>query len=458
MSTLAFGKAVRDEPIESIDQLAALFRRSFKSPAQHRVGLEIEELPARADGSAVPHDAAQGPSIRALLEKLGPAARMQPVLENGNLIGLQGASGVVSLEPGGQVEFSSAPAASLHELAALAGAHTRRLREIGAGIGIRWADQGYQPIARLSAVEWMPKERYRIMRAYLSERGRLALRMMGQTAALQCSFDFANEQDWQRKFRAAHVLTPLAQAIFANSPFRNGRPNGFLSYRTRVWEQTDAQRCGFLPEAFSEQVSIEDYVRYALDVPMMFLIRKGSWLPMKGYSFRRFMEKGYEGSFPTTEDWGLHLSGIFIHVRLKSYIEVRSQDLLPPPLRMSVPALWKGILYDREALEAAMALVGRMSRTQAEALMVRVSRLGLGARHDGRPLLETARELVRISSEGLRRQRRRLRNGQDETLYLEPIEELLSAGRTPAEELLARYEGEWKRDLRRSLSGAASGA
>ena len=452
MSTLAFGKAIPDEPITSIEQLVALFRRAFKTPAQHKVGVEIEELPARADGSAVPYDAPEGPTIRALLEKLGPAARMQPILERGRIIGLQGASGGVSLEPGGQVEFSSAPATNLHELAALAGTHTRRVREIGAALGIRWADQGYQPIARLAAQEWMPKERYRIMRAYLPGRGRLALRMMSQTGSLQCSFDFSDEADWQRKFRAAHALTPIIQAIFANSPFRNGRPNGFLSYRTRVWEQTDGQRCGMLPSAFSEQVEFGDYVQYALDVPMMFLIRKGNWVPMNGTSFRRFMEKGYEGSFPTTEDWSLHLSGIFTHVRLKTYIEVRAHDLVAPPLRLAVPALWKGIFYDREALEAALALAGPLSHAQADALMVRLSRLGLRARHAGRPLLDTARELVRIAAEGLKRQRRRNRNGQDETIYLRPLEELLKAGRTPAEEILSLYETAWQRDLRRGLS------
>jgi glutamate--cysteine ligase len=451
VSTLAFGTAVHDEPIESIDQLVALFRASCKSPAQLRVGAEFEAMPVRADGMPVPYDAPEGPSIRALLERLGSADRARPVVEGVNLIGFEGASGLISLEPGGQVEYSSIPVATLHELAALAQAHQRRLRKAGEDTGVHWVEQGYQPFARLEEAQWMPKERYRVMRDYLPGRGRLALRMMTQTASVQCSFDFTDEADWQRKFRAAHVLTPLVQAIFANSPFRQGRPNRFLSYRTRIWEQTDPERCGLLPAAFSRDVAIEDYVRYALDVPMMFLIRDGRWVPMRGYSFRRFMQKGYEGSFATLEDWGLHLSGIFTHVRLKSYIEVRAHDLVPLPLALAVPALWKGIFYDRDALEAALALMDGLSAEKATALMARLARRGLRARDRGRPLLDLARELTRIASEGLRRQRRPRRDGRDESLYLEPIESLLARGLTPAEDLLARYEREWKRNLLGSI-------
>jgi glutamate--cysteine ligase len=451
MSTLAFGRAMSDEPIESIDQLVELFRASAKSPAQRRVGIEIEDLALRPDGSSLPYEAPAGPSIRALLERLGALARMSPVLEEDRLIGLEGAAGTVSLEPGGQIEFSSVPAATLHELAHLVDAHSKRLRRAGSELGVRWAVQGYQPFTPLKGAEWMPKARYRIMREYLPARGRLAHRMMSQTASIQCSFDFENEEDWRRKFRAAHVLTPLVQAIFCNSPFRDGRPNGFLSYRTRVWEQTDPARCGFLPAAFGDEPSMEDYVQYALDVPMMFLIRGGRWLAMRGYSFRRFFEKGYEGSFPTTEDWGLHLSGIFTQVRLKSYIEVRAHDLVPAPLAMAVPALWKGILYDRGALEAALALMGRPTHSQAMSLMAQVARRGLRAEHRGRPLLALARELADISAEGLHRQRRRRKDGRDESMYLQALQELLGRGLTPADDLLRRFRREWKGNLLASL-------
>ncbi len=451
MSTLAFGKAMRDEPVTSVDQLVALFRRSFKPVSRHRVGLELEQLVVRPDGMPLPYAAAQGPSIRTLLERLGEAARLRPVVEERNLIGLEGAVGAVSLEPGGQVELSTPPVGNLHELATLTEEFMRRLRRVGQEIGARFIEQGYQPLARLEQAEWMPKERYRIMRAYLPSRGRLAHRMMTQTAAVQCSFDFSDDADWQAKWRAAHLLTPLVQAMFANSPFRNGRPIGFLSYRTRVWEQTDPARCGLLPAAFGRDAAIEDYVEYALDVPMMFLIRKGRWISMQGHSFRRFMQRGYEGTFPTTEDWGLHLSGIFTHVRLKSYIEVRAHDLVPLPLALAVPALWKGLLYDRQALGAAVSLAGEMSHARAQALMARVARRGLGSVQAGRPLLEAARDLTRLAALGLKRQAQKRRDGQDESLYLRPLEELLARGVTPAEDLLGRYEREWKRDLRLSL-------
>jgi glutamate--cysteine ligase len=447
MSTLAFGRAVSDEPIVSIDQLVGLFRASAKTPAQHRVGIEIEDLALRADGSMVPYEAAEGPSIRTILERLGATARMIPALEGERLVGLEGAAGTVSLEPGGQIEFSSVPVATLHELAGLVEAHTRRLRRVGAEVGVRWAVQGYHPFATLRRAEWMPKERYRIMREYLPAHGRLAHRMMTQTASIHCSFDFENDDDWRRKFRAAHLLTPIVQAIFCNSPFRDGRPNGYLSYRARVWEQTDPERCGFPPAAFREDVSMEDYVQYALDVPMMFLVRDGRWVAMRGYSFRRFLDHGYEGSFPTTEDWGLHLSGIFTQVRLKSYIEVRAHDRVPAPLAMAVPALWKGILYDRDALEAALALVGRLTHVRAMGLMAQAARRGLRAEHQGRPLLALARELVEISAEGLRRQRRRRRDGRDESVYLLSLQDLLRRGLTPAEDLLSRFRREWKGKL-----------
>jgi glutamate--cysteine ligase len=289
------------------------------------------------------------------------------------------------------------------------------------------------------------------MREYLPGRGRLAHRMMTQTASIQCSFDFENEDDWRRKFRAAHVLTPLVQAIFCNSPFRDGRPNGFLSYRARVWEQTDPGRCGFLPAAFADEPSMEAYVQYALDVPMMFLVREGRWMAMRGYSFRRFLEKGHQGAFATTEDWGLHLSGIFTQVRLKSYIEVRAHDLVPAPLAMAVPALWKGVLYDRDALEAAVALMDRLTYAQAMSLMAQAARRGLRAEHQGRPLLDRARRLAEIAAEGLRRQRRRRKDGRDESMYLLPLQELLRRGLTPADDLLARFHREWKGNLLLSL-------
>ena len=451
MSTLAFGKAVRDEPIQSLDQLASLFRRAGKPVSRHKVGLELEEILVRPDGSPVPYDAAEGPSIRGVLERLGASARMRPVRENGKLIGLEGAIGTVSLEPGGQVEMSTVPVASLHDLAALVQTHTRRLRRIGAEAGARFVEQGLRPFASIEKAEWMPKTRYRIMRDYLPRRGRLALRMMNQTASVQCSFDYSDDADWRRKFRAAHLLTPFVQAMFANSPFRDGKPSRYLSYRARIWEQTDPRRCGLLPAAFRDDVAVEDYVRYALDVPMMFLIRSGEWIPMRGASFRRFMEKGHEGTFPTLEDWGLHLSGIFTHVRLKSYIEVRAHDLVPSPLAMAVPALWKGILYDREALDASVKLLGPVSHAQAIALLAQAARRGLRAVHRGRPVLDYARELARLAAEGLRRQGVRRRDGRDESIHLEPLEELLGRGITPAEELLERYRRDWKRDLLHSL-------
>jgi glutamate--cysteine ligase len=451
LSTLAFGTEIRNEPIESVSQLTDLYRRMFKPRSQHRIGLELEAMPVYADGLPLPYDSGRGPSVRALLEAMSSAADMERSLEDGNLIGLSDERGTVSLEPGGQVEFSSVPTASLHEVSALSMEHLRLLREAGRAVGAHWIEQGYQPFASLKKMEWMPKERYRIMRAYLPNKGRLALRMMSQTASIQCSFDFSDESDMERKFRAANRLTPLVQAIFANSPFHKGRPGRYLSHRTKIWEHTDPERCGLLPMAFCDGSVIEQYVEYALDVPMMFLIRQGHWIRMQGHSFRSFLRHGYEGSLPTLDDWGLHLSGVFTQVRLKSFVEVRAHDLLPAEMALAVPALWKGVLYDDDALSAASTLMADVSFEQAAGLMKAVARQGLRVRFLGRPLLERARELVRVASEGLRRQGQADVDGDDERIFLEPIESLLAHGRTPADDLLEHYRSDWAGDLRRSI-------
>ncbi|MCZ6779663.1 MAG: glutamate-cysteine ligase family protein [Acidobacteria bacterium] len=451
MSTLAFGAEVRNHPIESVSQLTDLYRRSFKPLSQHRIGLELEALPVLSSGMPVPYSSECGPSIRSLLAEIGSAPGVQRAMEGEHLIGLSDEHGTISLEPGGQVEFSSRPARDLHELKILMTEHLRRLRQASAVTGLHWIEQAYQPFARLSQTEWMPKERYRIMRAYLPTRGRLALRMMSQTASIQCSFDFSDESDMERKFRTANRVTPLVQAITTNSPFHWGRPGRYLSHRTKIWEGTDPDRCGLLPMAFGEGPLIEQYVEYALDVPMMFLMRGGRWIPMKGRSFRRMLKDGYKGSLPTLEDWGLHLSGVFAQVRLKSFVEVRAHDLLPEDLAMAVPALWKGILYDRAALDATYELMSDVSFEQAAGLMTAVARRGLGLRFLGRPLLDRARQLVRIASEGLRRQGQMGPGGDDERCFLASIESLLDRGQTPADALLERYQGEWAGDLRRSI-------
>jgi len=451
VSTLAFGGEVRDHPIESVSQLTDLYRRSFKPPSQHRIGLELEAMPVLSTGMPVPYASKQGPNIRSLLEEMGSTPGVQRAMESGHLIGLSDEHGTISLEPGGQVEFSSRPARDLHEVNTLVEGHLHRLRRACDATGLHWIEQGYQPFARLSQMEWMPKERYRIMQAYLPTRGRLALRMMSQTSSIQCSFDFSDESDMEHKFRTANRVTPLVQAITANSPFHRGRPGRYLSHRTKIWEDTDPDRCGLLPMAFGKESLIEQYVEYALDVPMMFLTRGGRWIPMQGRSFRRMLKDGYEGSLPTLEDWGLHLSGIFAQVRLKSFVEVRAHDLLPEDLAMAVPALWKGILYDRDALDAACELMSDVSFEQAAGLMTAVARRGLGLRFLGRPLLERARQLVQIASDGLKRQGQTGPGGDDERRFLGPVESLLDRGQTPADALLERYQGEWAGDLRRAI-------
>jgi glutamate--cysteine ligase len=300
----------------------------------------------------------------------------------------------------------------------------------------------------------MPKARYRIMREYLPTRGPLALEMMFATATVQANFDFESEADMADKMRTAMGISPVVSAIFANSSLSAGKASGYVSRRLHAWEETDPDRCGLLEFVFDPGFGYRDYVEWALDVPMFFLVRDGVYRPGGGLTFRRFLERGSEGDRATLEDWDRHLTTVFPDVRLKRFIEVRGADAVPPGLTCSLPALWKGVLYDAEARAEAWALVADVTFAERTAGRSDVARRGLGAELGGRPVLELARELVRISERGLGRIAHAGRRDPDERGFLDPIHEQLALGLSPGQVVLERWEGEWGRSADRLIEYA----
>jgi glutamate--cysteine ligase len=362
------------------------------------VGMELEKMGRRtSDGRALPYDGAS-PSVLDALQSMRELRGGDPVLEAERLIGVEGSWGAISLEPGGQVEWSSPAVADLDALESGLARHLEALDAIGRELGIRWLDVGVDPELPLETMPWMPKARYAIMRPFLGARGRLAHRMMTQTASIQCAFDYSDADDWTRKFRAAALLTPTAVALFANSPRMEGRDTGYASFRQQIWRETDPARCGLPSIVFDPGFGPEAWLDWVLDVPTMFVRRARGYVPLDGLPFRGLLER--DGCSPVKlEDWEAHISTVFTEVRSYNYIEVRSADLQPDDLALAVPAFWTGILYHGDALAAALEL-GRPLGTYAswsEALAV-ASREGLARQS----IADLAAEAVAISMHGLR--------------------------------------------------------
>jgi glutamate--cysteine ligase len=303
-------------------------------------------------------------------------------------------------------------------------------------------------VSTLDGIEWVPKQRYAIMRDYMPRVGTLGHRMMKQTATVQANIDYADEADAMRKLRIGMATAPIVNAIFANSCISENRLNGQLSYRGYIWTDTDRARCGLLPFAFRPGASFRDYVDWALDVPLYFVLRGGRYrTEVTGVPFRRFLDTGLDGQRATLDDWRLHLTTLFPEVRLKGYIELRSADSQPPGRVLGLPALVKGVFYEPDCLDAADDLVKRWSFSDCSSLYADVTRSSMKARLKGIPVLELARELGSIAEEGLRRQAVLDGEGRDERLYLEPVRELLSAGRAPAQVIAERWSGPWKEQM-----------
>jgi len=440
------------QPVDSVDDLVAFLRAGEKPPDRWRVGTEHEKIGLHgADRSPVEYAGDCG--IGALLERIADRAGWEPILEDGNITALQREGASITLEPGGQLELSGAPLRTIFETCEEFHAHLELVRSVSEELDIAWLGLGMHPIHSVDELPRMPKERYRIMRRYLPTRGSRGLIMMFATATVQANFDYASETDMVDKVRTALVVSPIVSAIFANSSLSDGKANGFISRRMHAWRDTDPDRCGMLPIAFEPDFGYRRYVEWALDVPMFFIVRENRYEPAYDMTFRQFLENGRGDERATLADFDRHLTTLFPEVRVKQFIEVRGADAVPPGLTCSLPALWKGILYDSAARAAAVSLVDA-SQAEREAATEAVSRLGLAASYAGRPILGLARELTEIARSGLERIGHAGPSAPDESAFLDPVLAQLALGKSPGQVVLECWEGEWERSVERLIDYA----
>ena len=441
-------------PIESRDDLLAVFSGGEKRPQDWRIGTEHEKFVYRvSDHRAPSYDEPGG--IRDLLLGLTEFG-WNPVVENGNVIALSGPDGTISLEPAGQFELSGAMLENLHETCAEADRHLKQCKAVGEKLGVGFLGLGMWPDKTRGDLPVMPKGRYAIMLDYMPKVGKLGLDMMLRTCTIQTNLDYSSEADMVRKFRVGLALQPVATALFANSPFTEGKPNGYLSYRSHIWEDTDPDRTGMLPFVFDEGFGYERYLDYALDVPMYFVFRDGKYIDVAGESFRGFLEgrlPQLPGEKPRIADFIDHLSTIFPEVRLKSFLEMRGADGGPWNRICALPALWVGLLYDEQALDAAWDLVKGWTIEEHEQIRQTVPKLALQAPVPGGGTMhELARTVLAIASDGLTRRARLNSAGDSEGGFLDPLNEIVASAKTPAERLLDRYYGDWHGDVSRVYS------
>ncbi|GIW42496.1 MAG: glutamate--cysteine ligase [Candidatus Binatia bacterium] len=425
-------------PVETPRQLVDYFVRGGRPPEDWRVGTEYEKICVRRDGRAVPFFGPAG--VEELLVRLSRSHGWEPVVENAHVVALRRGRASITLEPGAQLELSGEPWRTVREAARELRGHVREIVEVGEPLGIFFLGLGMQPFSPIDEIPWVPKERYRIMAPYMTKVGSLGHRMMKQTASIQVNVDYEDEADAMAKMRVATAICPLLTAMFANSPFCDGKLGEYLSYRSHVWTDTDPQRSGFLPFVFSDTASFDDYVRYALDVPMYFIVRE-RWIDMTAYTFRQYLERGYEGHRATLADWHAHLTTLFPEVRLKRYVEVRCFDCQMPELALAAPAICKGVLYSRGSLEAAWELVKAWTWEERLELWHEVHRSAMRAKVRGLTVRDLCGELLEAARLGLVD-----RGAQEEVVYLEPLFDLVRKGVSPAEEVRRRWSSEWAED------------
>lgn len=437
-------------PITSRDQLIAWVEGGAKPPDLFRVGTEHEKIPFyESDFAPVPYEGSRGRGgIRALLEGMQRELGWTPITDGPNIIGLadeRGDGGAISLEPGGQFELSGAALADVHAAEAEIATHFAALKRVAGPLGIGFLSLGMSPKWRLDESPVMPKQRYAIMQKYMPRVGGRGLDMMFRTATVQTNLDFSSEADMVLKMRVSLALQPLITALFANSPFTDGKLNGFLSARSAIWLDTDADRTGMLPVVFAPGMGYERYVDYALDVPMYFIKRGETYHDVAGLSFRDLLQgklAALPGERATLSDWANHLTTIFPEVRLKRFLEMRGADVGPRPFLYALPAFSIGLLYDNAALDGAWQIVKDWSEAQRQALRNEVPRLGLAAKIGGRSLREIGREVLTLVRQGLVA-RSRKNAGRDESAYLDPLDAVIAAGESQAGALIAHFQGDW---------------
>ena len=439
-----------DTGVRIADQqtLIEYLEQGCKRKSEWRIGTEHEKIGFRLDDlHPLPYEGESG--IRAMLEGLQRFGWL-PVLERGNVIALTKSGQSISLEPGGQFELSGAMLETIHETCAEVNNHLEQVREVAGGLGIGFIGIGMQPKWERNVIPVMPKRRYDIMRAYMPTKGDRGLDMMLRTCTVQVNLDFASEADMVKKFRIALALQPIATALFANSPFVDGQPSGFLSTRSEAWFDTDPDRCEIPRFVFEDGMSFERYVDFALDVPMYFVHRGENYIDASGQSFRDFLTgdlPALRGEQPTFGDWSDHLTTIFTEVRLKQFLEMRGADAGPWNRLCALPALWVGLLYDSSSLDAAGELVRDWKYEEIVGLRSKVARDGLKADFRGISVRDIAGKMVDLASEGLKRRACLDGAGSDETGFLTPLRGVVQSGSTLSEELLEAFDGRWNRSV-----------
>jgi len=440
--------AVKETPVTHRDQLVEYVSSGARAPQDWKVGTEHEKFGFRLDDLRPPtYDGERG--IGVLLQGLTRFG-WAPVREGGNIIALTRGDGSITLEPAGQLELSGGQVDTIHDTCCEVTAHLKEVKTVADELQLGFLGMGFQPKFKREEMPWMPKGRYAIMRRYMPLKGNLGLDMMTRTCTVQVNLDFANEADMVKKFRVSLALQPIATALFADSPFTEGRPNGYLSYRSHIWTDTDPDRTGMLDFVFDDGFGFERYVDYLLDVPMYFSYRDGKYIDLAGQSFKDFMGgklADLPGALPTLKDWADHTTTAFPEVRLKKYLEMRGADGGPWNRLCALPAFWVGLLYDQTALDAAWDLVKDFSMAERNALRDGVPKHALKLPHRKGTVRDLAIEALKIAAHGLARRDRQNGNGANEAIFLEPLIEFAQANQTPAERKLELFHNVWKGNI-----------
>jgi glutamate--cysteine ligase len=438
--------SANNNTVETREELVAYLESGCKPEAKWMLGTEHEKFGYTLnDLRPLPYSGKSG--INAILTGLENEFDWRPVMENGLPIALLDDTGAsITLEPGGQLELSGALLDNIHQTCTEVNTHLKQVRAVSEPLGAAFRGRGFQPNWRLEDMEWMPKAHYRIMREYMNKVGTLGQDMMARTCTVQVNLDFGSEADMVQKFRTSLALQPVATALFANSPFTDGKPNGYLSYRSHVWEDTDPDRTGMLPFVFDGDMGFEKYTDYMLNVPMYFVYRDGEYINATGQSFRNFLDgklPALPGEQPTLKDWEDHLTTAFPEVRLKRFLEMRGADGGPWARLCALPAIWAGLLYHQPSLDAAWDIARDWSMEERIKLREEVPRLGLQATIRGRTVRDIAFEVIELASAGLAARDRLNAAGDNETGFLAPLQEVAEKGETPAERKLKLYHSEW---------------
>ncbi len=436
-------------PINSKNDLIDYIAAGCKPKSAWKVGTEHEKFGFHREDLSPLHYAEPG-GIRDILNGLAEQFNWEPEYEGDDVVALKRDGCSITLEPGGQLELSGAPLADVHQTCSETGLHLKEVKAVAEPLGSAFLGMGFQPRARREDIVYMPKGRYKIMSEYMPKVGGLGIDMMKRTCTIQANLDFSSEADMVKKFRVSLALQPVATALFANSPFTEGTGNGFVSFRSHIWTDTDADRCGIIPFVFEPNMGFERYVDYMLDVPMYFVYRDGQYIDAAGLSFRDFMQGKLAvlpGELPTIKDWEDHLTTAFPEVRLKKFLEMRGADGGPWRRICALPALWIGLLYDQEQLDLASDLIADWTLEEHQHLRDQVPKYGLSTPFRDHKVRDLALQMLAMARKGLEKRAIRSSCGKDESIYLEPLQIIADTNVTPAERKLGKYHGVWDKQI-----------